>query len=257
VSTGIDLPNEVVGRVDSQTERQKLHQQAPAAYPNTTWYTGDNVEMAFGQGATALTPIEQAVAYATFANGGTRYAPQVASEVVNPTTGKVVHTFAKSVLGHVDLPPSVSEPILQGLEGVISNPKGTAYAAFGGFPANWNLAGKTGTATNPGANEPNSWFVAFGPNPNPQYVVLAVIDQGGYGAEAAAPLVRSIFDYIVANPVGGVKTPTLSSPPTLTAPVSNPPFGTPTTTTTTPAPGSTTTTSTTNTATTSTTRPGA
>ena len=43
--------------------------------------------------------------------------------------------------------------------------------------------------------------MAFGPNPNPQYLVLAVIDQGGYGAQAAAPLVRNIFDYIVANPV--------------------------------------------------------
>jgi len=236
VSTGIDLPNEVQGRVDSQSEREKLHQQAPAAFPNTTWYTGDNVEMAFGQGATALTPIEQAVAYATFANGGTRYAPEVAAEIVNPTTGKVVTQFAPKVTGHVNLPASVSEPILQGLEGVIANRNGTAYGVFQGFPTSWNLAGKTGTATNPSAKEPNSWFVAFGPNPNPQYVVLAVIDEGGYGAAAAAPLVRSIFDYIVANPIAAVRTPTLKSPPTSTMPASNPPFGTPTTTTTTTTP---------------------
>ena len=239
-TTGIDLPYEVAGRVDSQPEREKLHQEDPGVYSNTSWYTGDNVEMAFGQGATELTPIEQAVAYATFANGGTRYAPEVASEVVNPTTGKVVETIAPKVTGHVNLPASVSQPILQGLEGVISNPKGTANPDFQGFPANWNLAGKTGTATNPGDDEPNSWFVAFGPNPNPQYVVLAVIDQGGYGASAAAPLVRSIFDYILTNPIGGVKTPTPSSPPSLTAPAPNPAFGTPTTTTT--VPGATTTT---------------
>ena len=265
VSTGIDLPDEVTGRVDSQPEREKLHQEDATAFENTTWYTGDNVEMAFGQGATQLTPIEQAVAYATFANGGTRYAPEVASEVVNPTTGKVVETIAPKVTGHVNLPTSVSGPILQGLEGVISNPKGTAYADFQGFPANWNLAGKTGTATNPGADEPNSWFVAFGPNPNPQYVVLAVIDQGGYGASAAAPLVRSIFDYILANEIGPVKTPTPASPPSLTAPVSNPPFGTPTTTTTVPGattttvPGTTATTTTTTVpaTTTTTTPPGA
>ncbi len=249
VSTGIDLPNEVVGRVDSQTEREKLHKENPTAFPNTSWYTGDNVEMAFGQGATALTPIEQAVAYATFANGGTRYAPEVASEIVDPTTGKVVTQFTPKVLGHVNLPASVSTPILQGLEGVIANKMGTAYGVFQGFPANWNLAGKTGTATNPGAKEPNSWFVAFGPNPNPQYVVLAVIDEGGYGAEAAAPLVRNIFNYIVANPIGAVKTPTVKTPPTSTAPVSNAPFGTATTTTTTTTPtsksGATTTTTTT------------
>jgi penicillin-binding protein 2 len=201
--------------------------------------------MAFGQGATALTPIEQAVSYATFANGGTRYAPEVASEIVNPTTGKVVKAIAPEVTGHVSLPAAVRDPILQGLEEVISNPKGTAYADFGGFPTNWDLAGKTGTATNPGDTEPNSWFVAFGPNPNPQYVVLAVIDEGGYGAEAAAPLVRNIFDYLLTNPVAAVKTPTASSPPTSALPASNLPFGTPTTTTTTTVPGAPTTTTTT------------
>ncbi len=82
--------------------------------------------------------------------------------------------------------------------------------------------------------------MAFGPNPNPQYVVLAVIDQGGYGAEAAAPLVRNIFDYLVTNPVAAVKTPTAATPPTSALPASNLPFGTPTTTTT--VPGATTTT---------------
>jgi penicillin-binding protein 2 len=234
-SSGIDLPDEVTGRVDSQPERQKLHAEDPTAFPNTSWYTGDNIEMAFGQGATALTPIEQIVAYATFANGGTRYAPEVASEIVNPTTGKVVTAMAPEVTGHVNLPAAVRDPILQGLEEVISDPKGTAYSDFEGFPANWNLAGKTGTATNPGDDEPNSWFVAFGPNPNPQYVVLAVIDQGGYGAEAAAPLVRNIFDYLVTNPVvGAARTPTPSTPPSAALPTSNPPLGTPTTTTTTP-----------------------
>jgi penicillin-binding protein 2 len=243
--TGIDLPDEVQGRIDSQTERQKLHKEDPTAYPNTTWYTGDNIEMAFGQGGTALTPIEQAVAYATFANGGTRYAPQVASEIVNPTTGKVVKKITPVVTGHVDLPPTTVQPILEGLEGVIANPKGTAYSDFAGFPASWHLAGKTGTATNPGQDEPNSWFVAFGPNPNPQYLVLAVIDQGGYGAEAAAPLVRNIFDYLAANPVGGVTTPTVKHPPSTTAPKTNAPLGTATTTTTTAPSAPTTTTTTT------------
>ena len=49
--TGIDLPGEAEGRVDSQAERVKLHAEAPVAFPHTTWYTGDNIEMAFGQGA--------------------------------------------------------------------------------------------------------------------------------------------------------------------------------------------------------------
>ncbi|HEY1826785.1 MAG TPA: penicillin-binding protein 2 [Acidimicrobiales bacterium] len=249
--TGIDIPGESQGRVDSQAERIKLHNEAPTAFPTTTWYAGDNIEMAFGQGGTVLTPIEQATAYATFANGGTRYAPEVANAIVDPLTGKVIKQFTPVATGHVNLPASISGPILQGLEGVISNPHGTAYSAFEGFPASWNLAGKTGTATNPGKNEPNSWFVAFGPNPNPQYVVLAVIDQGGYGAQAAAPLVRSIFNYLLTNEVSpSVKIPTPSNPASTAPPKSNPPAGATTTTTSTTAPaktsgsGTTTTTST-------------
>ena len=177
--------------------------------------------MAFGQGATVLTPIEQAVSYSTFANWnattqqGTRYAPQVASEVVDPLTGKVVKKLEPQITGHVTISPTNYQAILSGLQGVVSNKSGTAYQDFLGFPANWNLAGKTGTASNQAGQEPNSWFVAFGPNPNPQYLVLAVIDQGGYGADAAAPLVRNIFDYIYTNQdqiAGAIKTPTPASP---------------------------------------------
>ncbi len=237
--TGIDLPGESQGRIDSLQIRAKLHAEAPKGFPYPAqWHTGDNIELAFGQGQTVLTPIEQAVAYSTFANGGTRYAPQVASEIVDPLTGKVVKKLAPQVTGHVTISPTNYSAILQGFEGVISNPRGTGYQAFTGFPASWNLAGKTGTASNSKGLEPNSWFVAFGPNPNPQYLVLAVIDQGGYGAEAAAPLVRNIYNYLLTNPVAPtIKTPTPSSPPSITEPPSNPPAGTPTTTTPTTVPG--------------------
>jgi penicillin-binding protein 2 len=240
--TGVDLPGEAQGRVDSYLTRAKLHAEAPKAFPYTaSWFTGDNIEMAFGQGETVLTPIEQAVAYSTFANGGTRYAPQVASEVVDPLTGRVIKKLQPQVTGKVAISPANYSAMLAGFEGVISSKSGTAYQDFQGFPASWNLAGKTGTASNQKGQEPNSWFVAFGPNPNPQYLVLAVIDQGGYGAQAAAPLVRNIFNYIVANPGmnGAVTTPTPASPANSTAPVTNPPLGTPTTTTTTTKPGTT------------------
>jgi penicillin-binding protein 2 len=226
--------------------RAILHAEAPKAFPYAaSWYTGDNIEMAFGQGETVLTPIEQAVSYSTFANWsaatgtGTRFAPQVGSEIVDPLTGKVIKKLAPQVTGHVAISPANHQAILTGLEGVITS--GTGAGAFQGFPANWNMAGKTGTASNQPGQEPNSWFVAFGPNPNPQYLVLAVIAQGGYGAQAAAPLVRNIFNYIYSNQdqvAGAVKTPTPVSPPSVTEPPSSPPLGTPTTTTTT-TPGTT------------------
>jgi penicillin-binding protein 2 len=253
--TGIDLPGEAQGRLDGYLTRAKLHAEAPKGFPYpAAWYTGDNIEMAFGQGQTVLTPIEQAVAYSTFANGGTRYAPQVANEIVDPLTGKVIKKLAPQVTGRVAISPTNYSAMLQGFEGVVSNPNGTAYGDFQGFPTSWNLAGKTGTASNQQGLEPNSWFVAFGPNPNPTYLVLAVIDQGGYGAQAAAPLVRNIFNYLAANPVSPqAKTPTPAAPPRQTAPKANAPLGTPTTTTTTTTPG---TTGTTGASTTSTTKPG-
>ncbi len=218
--TNIDLSNEVEGRVDSPAVRRALHAAAPAAFPNVNWYTGDNMEMAFGQGTTALTPIALANAYATFANGGTRYAPEVAAAIVN-AHGQTVLRYGPRVLGHVSLPPRVRNPILQGLEGVVMSPGGTAYLPFkqninfslSAFP----IAGKTGTATNGGIGvEPNSWFVGFGPANNPKYVVLCVIDEGGYGADAAAPVVARTFNYLVAHPIGPVKLGRQLTVPTTT-----------------------------------------
>ena len=77
VNDGIDLPQSEVqnGWVDSPQVRVALHRQAPNVYANS-WYLGDNVEMAFGQGETVVTPLSLATAYATFANGGTRFAPR-------------------------------------------------------------------------------------------------------------------------------------------------------------------------------------
>ena len=218
--TNIDLPNEVPGRVDSPAVRKELHALAPKAFPNVAWYTGDNIEMAFGQGATALTPIALADAYATFANGGTRYAPEVAAGILSPS-GKVIRRYAPRVLGHVHLTPAIRAPILQGLYGVINNPRGTGYYPFhqnatfslSAFP----LAGKTGTASNAPGMEPNSLFVGFGPVNRPKYVVVCVIGEGGYGANAAAPVVAKAFNYLVAHPIRPVSmTPKLTLPASTT-----------------------------------------
>jgi len=218
VLTGIDLPGEVAGRVDSQAERQKLHTESPTGFPNTTWYTGDSMEMAFGQGATVVTPIEQAVAYATFANGGTRYAPEVAAAVVSPG-GQVLKRFTSQVTGHVNLPPQNYQAMLLGFEGVISNSKGTAYGIPGltSFPG--GLAGKTGTADTNLGKEPTAWFVAWGPTADPQYVVVCVINQAGYGATAAAPVVSQIFGYLAAHPVTAAAIPPGQNIEESTAPI--------------------------------------
>ena len=217
--TNIDLPNESTGRVDSPTVRKALHAQAPKAFQNFNWYTGDNVEMAFGQGLTAITPIGLANAYATFANGGTRYQPEIAAGVMN-ADGKVIQRYSPHVLGHVALPPSIHDPILQGLRGVVDSQSGTGYYTFHTVAhfslKKFPIAGKTGTASNAPGQEPNSWFVGFGPLPHPKYVVLCVIGEGGYGASAAAPVVANVFNYLVAQPVKPVSFKPVQQIPTST-----------------------------------------
>ena len=200
--TGIDLPGETHdARVDSPQEDAKLHAENPVAYPNSGWFTGNNLELAFGQGATVITPIEQAVAYATFANGGTRYTPEIAAGLVDPVTHRVVQRFAPKVAGHVSYSPADYQAMLQGFEDAVQKPDGTAYSAFQGFPlSTFPLAGKTGTATVQEQHQPNSWFVGWGPLPNPQYLIAVVVEGGGYGAQAAAPVVRKGFEYLIAHP---------------------------------------------------------
>jgi penicillin-binding protein 2 len=239
--TGIDLPGEVQGRVDSQAERAKLHAENPTAFPNTTWYTGDNIEMAFGQGGTYITPIEQAVAYSTFANGGTRYVPQVAAAIVSPT-GEVVTKFAPQVVGHVTVSPTNEQALLTGFEGVVNKPGGTAYGVPGlaSFPG--GLAGKTGTADTEPGKEPTAWFVGWGPTASAaQYVVVCVIDQAGFGATASAPVVGQIFSYLATHPISPAIIPPAQKVYQATQGIALP---TPTTTTVPPTAGAGSTTST-------------
>ena len=141
----------------------------PRASPTPpTWYTGDNIEMAFGQGETVLTPIEQAVAYSTFANGGTRYAPQVASEVVDPAHGQG-HQEARAAgdraRGH--LPDQLLAPCsrVSRASSPTRTAPPTATSRASRLRGTWP-ARRAPPRTRQGL-EPNSWFVAFGPNPNP------------------------------------------------------------------------------------------
>ncbi len=238
--TGIDLPGAYDGQVDSATLRATQHREDPTAFPYPSYYVGDNIETAFGQGETLVTPIQQAVAYATFANGGTRYQPEVAAAIVSPS-GKVVTEFSPKVTGHVSLPPSTYQPMLAGFEGVVADPAGTAYGSFqqyAKFPmSDYPIAGKTGTADVGPNKEPNSWFIGFGPTNHagtePEYVVVVVIDHGGYGAQAAAPAVAQIYNYLYANPVQPVQLPTADVAPSDSPPPTIPPAGTTTATTTT------------------------
>jgi len=210
--TGLDLPSVDVnpGQVDSPTLYRILHAEVPSVY-TATYNLGDAIQMAFGQGLTQVTPLQLADAYATFANGGTRYAPELAAALVGPD-GKVVKRIQPKVMSHVHYASSADyQAILTGLEGAVQTSTGTAYAPFAGFNFNtWDVAGKTGTATTTSNQSvPTSWFVAFGGprSTGPEYAVAVQIDQGGYGANASAPIARKVFDYLYAHGVPSLRLP--------------------------------------------------
>ena len=109
------------------------------------------------------------------------------------------------VLGNVNAPDEIRSPILEGLTDVVRADTGTASAAFRGFPLDsFPIAGKTGTAQKSGEQD-YALFTAFGPVPDPRYVVTVVLEQGGFGRQAAA-VSRRVFDGLAGFPINDVET---------------------------------------------------
>jgi penicillin-binding protein 2 len=193
--TGIPLPAEQDGRIPSPEQRRQQFDANPELFAERNWYTGDNVNMAIGQGDVAVTPMQLANAYATFANGGTRYAPNVAFKVTHGGNEESVkREIGPRINGNVDMPPEIRQPLLDGLVGVTTQPRGTATGVFEGFPHDvFSVAGKTGTAEVNGKAD-TAVFSAFGPVPAPRYGVTVMMEESGFGGVAAAPVARKLFD---------------------------------------------------------------
>ncbi len=197
--TGIALPNESQGRVPDAAWKARISAANPVAFPYADWLPGDNIQLAIGQGDMLVTPMQMASAYATFANGGTRYSPRIADAVFD-FRGRKVRDLQPITLSRVQIPNH--DALLAGFTGVVEDPKGTAAGAFAGFPKGL-AAGKTGTAQ-AAPKQNTSWFVGMTPAANPKYVVLAVVEEGGYGAQTAAPIVRAVMEQLNNFPVSPV-----------------------------------------------------
>jgi len=198
--TNIELPFEAEGRVPDPEAKQKLHESNPDAFPFGEWFTGDNINLSVGQGDLVVTPLQLTNAYATFANGGTLWAPHVGGGIRDVVTNQAT-TIEGKAQSKVEFNAAHRDAIMQGLLGVVANTdEGTAAAAFAGFPlSRFAVAGKTGTAEVP-PKQDTALFVGFGPVESPRFVVAAVLEEAGLGSSAAAPVVRRIFDGLVGNP---------------------------------------------------------
>jgi penicillin-binding protein 2 len=185
--SGIDLPERTEGLLPSKAWRNRLYREGETERP---WSAGDNVQLATGQGDLQTNPLQMAIAYAALGNGGTIVTPHVGMEVED-AAGRVLKEFDPPPRRHVHIDPTYRAAIMEGLHEAAQSPEGTSYGIFSGFPV--PVAGKTGTAQRP-PNPDQSWYVVLAPYPNPRIVTAVTIEQGGFGADSAAPAALKILE---------------------------------------------------------------
>ena len=220
--TGIDLPSEISGRLPDRNWKRSWFEtnkdyycnyEARAPQSQQTSYlialakencldgdkvrAGDMVNFSIGQGDLLLTPLQLAVIYTAIANGGSLMQPEIARAVVTPQ-GDVVREFDPVVKGNLPTEKNTLDFLHKALRAVVTS--GTAAGAFAGLPI--EVSGKTGTGQvfgknpNGSAKDDTSWFASYAPTKNPQYTVVMMISQGGFGASASGVGVRKIYEHI-------------------------------------------------------------
>jgi len=198
--TGIDLQGELPGVLPSPEWKMKRFRRPE----QQKWYPGETISIGIGQGYNSYTPIQLAQAVATLSNGGTMYRPHLVAYIDNPRTGER-RNFEPEVVHRVPVRPEHIEFVKRAMAGV--NKEGTGARAFAG--AQYTSGGKTGTAQvvaikqNEKYDEKkvaerhrdHSWFIAFAPLESPKIALAVLVENGGFGARAAAPIARTMFDY--------------------------------------------------------------
>jgi penicillin-binding protein 2 len=182
--------------------------------PTRAWYSrrykgdgfrgGFTLLAAIGQGATTVTVMQLALAYAALANDGTLYQPQIVRSI-ETSSGTTVQEFPPRVRRIIDVNPEHLALIKQALRGVVNNPLGTAYKeSIEGV----DVAGKTGTAqvshfSSRGVKDPrrdwyenrdHAWFAGYAPAKSPEIAIVVLVEHGGGGGKNAAPIAMRVVD---------------------------------------------------------------
>ncbi|MGW3322425.1 penicillin-binding protein 2 [Streptomyces virginiae] len=205
--TGIDLPNEVPGRVPDRKWKQDFFDAnkdawcrdgkrngtfaEKIAYENcrqgNQLREGDAINYSIGQGDTLVTPIQMASVYSAIANGGTLHQPSIGKAIVS-ADGKSVQEIAPKEQGKLPMDAKTRDDIDEALAGVATN--GSAAWRFGGWPQKQiPMHAKTGTAEVQG-KQTTSWFASY----TEDYAIVMTISQGGTGSGASGPAVRNIYE---------------------------------------------------------------
>lgn len=193
-NTGIEVVGEVPGIMPDSEYHNRL---TPGGYNK-----GLALNSAIGQGDDNVTPLQLAMVYATIANGGTLYRPQVVRRV-ETAEGKVLQQFEPKIVRKLNINQAHRRVVVDALTAVVNEPGGTAYRSR---LKDIIVAGKTGTAQVVTLGKKrlkkeqigywqrdNAWFAAFAPAEDPEVVVVVLNEHAGFGAAESAPAATAIL----------------------------------------------------------------
>ncbi len=176
--TGIDLPGERRGTVPSTRWKRENVRRDP------TWHPGDTLNTAIGQGYVQTSSLQMAMATGAIAMKGKLYRPHLVREI---RSGARVRRVAPELVREVRLNERSYELVIEGMRRCVERGTGRACALPG-----IAVGGKTGSAQNP-AGKAHAWFVAVAPLDDPQIAVCVMVEHGGHGSTAAAPVARGML----------------------------------------------------------------
>lgn len=194
--TGIDLVGEQTGILPNRQWKEQRFKEP--------WYVGDTPSIGVGQGYNAFTLLQLAHATATLANGGVVMRPHLVNATIDPVTGQKTYV-AREPVETIPLKRANLDVVIAGMTDVTKT--GTARSVFQGAP--YSVAGKTGTAQVVTIAQEDKYdekklarrhhdhalFIAFAPVKNPEIALAVLVENGGFGAKAAAPVAREVIDY--------------------------------------------------------------
>lgn len=217
--TGVDLPGEKSGILPSRAWKQKNFRQPE----ERMWFPGDTINFGIGQGYMTVTPLQLANVAAIIGSHGKHFKPRLATGIRDAQTG-IVRPLPKHPLPDIKLKEAFWEIAMRGMEGAVKG-KGTAMRVFQDNKA-YTVAGKTGTAQAYSVDlgerynektvqerlRDHSWFIAFAPVENPRIALVVLVENGGFGASAAAPIARKVMDAYLLDEANAAQQPAVTVP---------------------------------------------
>ncbi|MCM5679135.1 penicillin-binding protein 2 [Schlegelella sp. S2-27] len=198
--TGIDIDGEVRGVLPSTEWKRKAYKKPE----QQRWYAGETISLGIGQGYNNFTMLQVSHALATLASGGERHVPHLVREIRDVVTHERRPVGSEPV-EPLDLKPEHVDVIKRAMYAVTQ--EGTSTRVFLG--AKYQSGGKTGTAQAVGIRQnekynaskmaeylrDHSLYVAFAPVDDPKIALAVIVENAGFGAQAAAPIARRVLDY--------------------------------------------------------------